>query len=163
MAPPVVTHKCLIGEILNNINIDNKTGCWHFMGGRTNLGYGAITIGRGYYKGAHVISHELYKGKVFKGMFVLHSCDNPSCVNPEHLSIGTPADNTADAMAKDRHVYGERVGNHKLKEDEVRQIKRRLVSGDSYKNLGQEFGVTASAIYRIDHGLAWGWLNDFDS
>ena len=144
-----------LGDKLFNLLKETETGCWEFIGGRTGGGYGALCIGDGKCKGAHVVAYESWVGDIPKGKFVCHHCDNPPCCNPEHLFLGTPQENKLDEISKGRHVQGERVGNHKLSEAEVLQIIDLLDKGWSLAILGQKFNVTRQAIHRIKFGLCW--------
>jgi hypothetical protein len=78
-------------------------GCWLWTGGTTNGGYGVIGVGRGRLHRAHRISWEIANGPIPDGLKVLHRCDNPPCVNPAHLFLGTQVDNMRDCAAKGRH------------------------------------------------------------
>lgn len=127
-------------------------GCWEWVGSRFNNGYGRICIN---YKtmGAHCLSWELHRGKIKKGMFVCHACDNPSCVNPEHLFIGTPKENTHDARDKGRRADRERHPKAKLTWESVSLI-RSLPNADAQK-LAKKLGVNFSTVYRVRNGKRW--------
>lgn len=135
-------------------------GCWEFLGGRTGANYGMVSMGSRNLRGAHVLAYEYFNEPVPDGLQVLHKCDNPPCCNPDHLFVGTLQDNKDDEVAKGRHAYGERVGNHKLTEEDVHEIRELLSQGYSLASIGRAFDVTKQAIYWIREGKNWGWLND---
>ena len=92
----------LLDRVLNKVEINNITGCWEFQGGKNNLGYGMIRDGK-QMRTAHRVSYEEHnQTKIPSNLVVMHSCDNPCCVNPQHLSLGTRSDNTKDMMSKGR-------------------------------------------------------------
>lgn len=82
--------------------VEKTTDCWLWRGGVTQQGYGQFTVGYKYYP-AHKFSYEVTNGPVGKGMVICHKCDNPLCVNPTHLFVGTQADNMRDMILKGRH------------------------------------------------------------
>lgn len=82
--------------------IDNNSDCWLWKGGTNNVGYGMIRDGIGM-RTAHRVSYELHVGPIPKGKHICHSCDNPKCVNPNHLWVGTHSENMLDSWAKGRH------------------------------------------------------------
>lgn len=104
-------HKCasdsLKDRLLKNIDITNF--CWNWSGCKDELGYGRIhyknNIGRRPYIGTHRASWIVFNGDIPDGLLVLHKCDNPSCINPDHLFLGTNRDNCNDKMKKGRHKY----------------------------------------------------------
>jgi hypothetical protein len=100
---------------------------------------------------AHRASYEGHRGPIPDGMFVCHTCDNPGCINPDHLFLGTPADNTADMMEKGRSGRGERKGG-RFTEDDVRAI---LQSDERHSALAQRYGVSQSHIHQIKHRKIW--------
>jgi hypothetical protein len=137
----------------------NKTEtCWLWTAMTNKFGYGKIGAGGdfGSMLYAHRVSWEMHNGPVPEGLCVLHRCDNPSCVNPDHLFIGTHADNVAD---KERKGRGGKQGVHnsqaKLDPDKVRQVRDRLASGESYATVGSAYGVTPSTIQAVAEGRTW--------
>jgi hypothetical protein len=91
----------LLERLLNNIIIDNVTDCWEWQGGKQNIGYGMIRD-ENKMRTTHRVSYEEHKGPIPKGLCVMHSCDNPICCNPAHLSLGTHKQNMQDMFAKGR-------------------------------------------------------------
>lgn len=100
-----------------------ETGCWEWYGALNNYGYGSIRVNK-IRVGAHRASYEVFVGPIPKGLQVLHKCDNPSCVNPSHLFLGTQADNVYDMVSKGRNIQGEThpryTGGRDLKKAKVR-------------------------------------------
>lgn len=92
----------LLDRLLNKIKIDNNTGCWLWQGGKNNLGYGMMRDGKKM-RTAHRVSYEEHNNTVIpQNLVTMHSCDNPGCVCPHHLSLGTRRDNVQDMMSKGR-------------------------------------------------------------
>lgn len=129
-------------------------GCWLWTGSTNGSGYGEIRskeIGGKRY--AHRFSWELEFGPIPKGGEVCHSCDQPSCVNPEHLFLGSHHDNMLDAKAKNRMPAGERNGQAKLTIDQVREI--RSTTGLTAESIARKFNVSRSLISLILRGDRW--------
>ena len=112
---------------------------------------------------AHRVAWELAYGQVPNGLFVCHRCDNPPCVRPEHLFLGTARDNTQDAIAKGRFVFnlrpettrGEANGRAKITEDQVREIRKRRESGVGTGSLAKEYGLSRSFVQKIVRRERW--------
>lgn len=104
------------------------------------------------YRRAHRISFLLHRGPIPDGLCVLHHCDVPSCVNPDHLFVGTRRDNMADCFAKARHAHGETHHKAKLTRKSVSGIR---ASKEAAKVLAIQHGVTTRTIYDIRHGRSW--------
>lgn len=94
-------------------------------------------------------------GKIPHGMAILHRCDNPPCVNPRHLFLGTKADNNRDAISKGRHAFGERGSRAKLTTAEVLEIHKLLKAQISHRIIGEQFGVAAITISNICNRRSW--------
>ncbi len=132
----------------------NKTdSCWLWTGGCFSDGYGNIGTSQGARR-AHRVSYELYVGTIPPGMRVMHSCDNPKCLNPSHLSLGTDADNMRDRDAKGRHVpcRGDKNGAAKLNEFAVRSIRSVALPTAT---LAEIYGVGPHTIRRIIARTSW--------
>ena len=104
---------------------------------------------------AHRLSYELHHGPIPPGMFVMHSCDNPPCTNPDHLSLGTHEDNMADARRKGRMTAGTARPAAKLTDAKAVEIFRRRHAGEPIRRLAAEFGVTDSVVVRIAQRRCW--------
>lgn len=141
------------------------SGCWEWAGGRFDTGYGAFSV-RGKTRYAHRVSYAEFVGPIPDGHMVCHHCDNPCCINPEHLFLGTAADNMADKAAKGRSNRGEKSNTSRLTERQVVVIKQFLrrhpplrgQHGGPCTFLARWFGVTQTAISLIHAGKNWGWL-----
>lgn len=128
-----------------------NSGCWLWMGNVLWNGYGTIWRDRKHAY-AHRISWELTTGPIPDGLCVCHRCDNPVCVNPAHLFLGTTADNMADKVRKGRHQPGEKAPWAKLKADDVREIR---ASSDTGRALALRYGLNQSNISRVRSGLRY--------
>jgi hypothetical protein len=137
-----------------NITIVPETNCWDWQKQRDKNGYGVMTVGDKPLR-AHRIAYEEFVGKIEDGLHVLHRCDNPSCINPEHLFLGTNAENMKDKVNKGRHAFGEKSGSAKLTEEQVIEIKKRLAAGESVNSFVDEYPVSGRAIRLIKKGTNW--------
>lgn len=136
-----------------------ESGCWIYQGSTTPFGYAYMSV-RGRLTTAHRAAYELYKGDIPSGMFVCHSCDVPQCCNPDHLFLGTPADNVRDASKKQRmsrmaRIKGQQVPFSKLTAEQVVCIRRLGEQGVPRKVLAAEYGVTVPAIGYIIRRQVW--------
>lgn len=137
------------------VEVGDPDECWEWTAA-PNKGYGEIGVmfeGKSIPLPAHRVvasfAHDV------SGRDVLHTCDNPPCVNPAHLYLGDAAQNAADMVSRGRHTYGSRNGAARLNELQVAQIKARLRAGERYVDIAPDFGVSAAAIGHIRHGRAW--------
>ena len=133
-----------------------KTGCWECISHTTANNYPCFRpvikgVRKIYY--LHRLSYEAFKGEIPKGMCVLHSCDNPLCINPEHLFLGTGKDNVLDMVNKERQARGEKNNHAKLTIEQVRAI--RLNEMSTIAELAQKYGVCTSNIYQIKAYKTW--------
>lgn len=141
----------------------NKTdSCWNWIACKNNWGYGKFYVA---YKkppmSAHRVSWEIYNGEIPEKMQVLHYCDNPACVNPSHLFIGTNADNVIDKVKKNRQsrIFGWKNPNTKLNAEKVLQIRRMYLRNKfGFQSLAKMFGVNDKTIMSILRRETWAWV-----
>jgi len=135
-------------------------GCWVWRGRTNEWGYGLTSVG-GRSTRAHRASWEMHNGPIPAGLWVLHRCDNPPCVNPAHLFIGDRAANTADMVAKNRQARhpGAKSPRAKLTDDAVRELRALRSAGVQYKDLAARFGVSKSCVREAIIGSRWGHLD----
>lgn len=158
--------------ISNTDKSNNPNDCWNWMKSKNGKGYGKTCSG-GKLHYTHRLSWSLVNGEIPDGLFVLHKCDNPSCINPEHLFIGTQKENLEDMIKKgrnnhptgDRHgsktkpekvARGEKIFNSKLNDSlvlEIRKIKK--LTGASNDAIANQYGVTPPTIRSIVNGITW--------
>lgn len=137
----------------------NKTDyCWEWTGTKNLAGYGSFSI-KGETIGSHRISYFIRNGEIPKGLCILHKCDNPSCVNPDHLFMGTRKDNMDDKVRKGRQSKGEKsVGYRKLEKEQVLEIVELLREGFPVKAICPLYNISKSSVSFIKNGITWGWL-----
>ena len=129
-------------------------GCWLWRGGVNPDGYGTFTI-EGKHIGAHRAAYEYHCGPIPDGTHVCHTCDNPSCVNPDHLFVGTVADNMADMRRKRRSRPGENHPQAKLKWVNVQEIREESQNGVPQSHLASFYGVSQPTISAIVQRKIW--------
>lgn len=129
--------------------------CWEYTGGISSNGYGNVNLATGGTRSAHRVAWEQEYGPIPKGMFVLHRCDNKLCIRPQHLFLGTQADNVADKVSKNRQARGELSGSATLTEEEVKLI--RWLTGEGYTDVevALQFGVTNTTVGQIRKRKTW--------
>lgn len=129
--------------------------CIEWTGAKSGDGYGTVSVD-GKQKAAHRVAWENANGPIPSGLWVLHKCDNPLCVNPDHLFIGTAKDNTQDCIRKGRRntQRGSRLPQSKLDEETVRRIKQ-LRGTKRQSQIAREFGVSDASVSLIMSGKNW--------
>jgi hypothetical protein len=140
--------------------VTKTNSCWLWNGARQKrTGHGIYRDENHRQTSAHRVSWMLLVGPIPEGLWVLHDCpggDNPRCVNPDHLFLGTPQDNLADMRSKGRQARGEKHGHAKLSEEDVRSIRRRYATGEAkQQELADEYKVGQGIISQIIHRKLW--------
>jgi len=116
-----------------------------------------------YYKGttqpmARYIYEQYYHKEIPKGYCIRHTCDNPACINPKHLILGTQADNVKDRVERNRTSKGTERPNNKLSEKQVKNIRKKLEQGITMNSIARKYNVSLGAISGIKHSRNWKWL-----
>lgn len=148
----------ILERLRSKISIDDHTGCWNWTGSIFRSGYGQVSH-NGRPRRAHRVSYEIHCGPIPDGSdsCVLHRCDNRACINPEHLFLGSRADNAADMMSKGRQPrvrnHGAANGQARLTSDEVLAI--RSVVGLSQRAIAKKFGVAQGQVSLIRNRKSW--------
>ena len=133
---------------------ERQGDCVVFTGCTNASGYGQITIANKQVA-VHRVAYELAHGPIPEGLVIRHKCDNPPCIDPSHLELGTPQDNVMDKVARGRTLKGSRNGSSKLVEAQVAEILEGLAMGVTHKVLAQRHGVATSTIGRISTREHW--------
>lgn len=135
-------------------NIKIKNGCWEWQRRLDRDGYGFISFGNVNWR-AHRLSHQLFNSEIPKGLNVLHRCDNPRCVNPKHLFIGTQQENMKDKERKGRAPKGPDHWLSKLDSVKVREIRGLIESGVYQKDIASKYGIAQITVSKIHRGITW--------
>ena len=143
--------------------VDKSGGCWEWTAGKNAGGYGVFGMDRTSVL-AHRLAYTLEVGEIPTGMVLRHNCDNPGCVNPGHLSLGTRKDNADDMVKRgrsgacggDADQHGENNPSAKLDEADIVFIRYWLSQGHSQADIADAFGVSQSNISFINTGRRWG-------
>lgn len=141
----------------SKVSGESESECWEWTGHKTKLGYGRVNFKPGFTMLAHRVAYYLVHGNLPSDTLICHNCDNPGCVNPKHLFMGSHADNTADMMAKGRHRYegfetGENHPSARLTKSQAQEV---FLSDRPAKELAAEYGISATAIRYIWSGKNW--------
>ena len=159
-------NELLVKAFWDRVHSAPQGDCLIWKGYRNKRGYGYITMdGKPLY--AHRIAWEMEHGAIPKGMYVLHRCDEPSCVNVNHLFLGTQANNMADMVSKGRQSKGvlhgikrrgELNGKSKFTEEQILAMLALRKAGETQDSVARQFGTNQGYISDIENGKVWGWL-----
>jgi hypothetical protein len=137
-------------------------GCWTWTAARNSQGYGMFGFRGINANRAHRVAWMMFRGEIPAGIHVLHTCDNPSCVKPSHLFLGTPADNSADMVRKGRHQTGaawnprgELNPKSKCTEVGIREIRALSLAGIGAVEIGRRFHISRFAVWSIVTRRSW--------
>jgi hypothetical protein len=133
-----------------HVDCGGDAECWLWTGALAR-GYGAMKVAGRVVK-AHRFSYEMQHGPPAPGLVVMHTCDNPPCVNPAHLRTGTPGENSADMVAKGRAPRGETAPRAKLSDDDVQAIRGAVAGGEAKRTVAARFGVSPKQVRNIVTG-----------
>lgn len=152
--PPIKSNSERFNELFARAGDDE---CWLWRGGRNAAGYGQFyENGVHIPKMAHRISFMYFRGHVPRGLCVCHKCDNPPCVNPSHLFLGTNLDNARDSIKKGRNQHGDSHCHAKLTSAAVRRIRAEYKPRiNSQSMLARQYGCTQTAIFCVLNGKTW--------
>jgi hypothetical protein len=140
--------------------VSRSDSCWIWTAATRGPGYGAFRVGSARdgtrrTVPAHRYMYELINGSVSSDLQVCHRCDNPPCVRPDHLFLGTNADNIADKVAKGRAPCGMSSPNHRLTDADVIGIRRACEAGDCQRKVAARFGVCQRTVSRVVRRELW--------
>jgi|SRR5579872_378553 hypothetical protein len=133
-------------RFMSYVNITDT--CWLWLGSKNRSGYGKLCFLDNQHSTAHRVSYQLFNGPIKDDLFVCHTCDNPSCVKPGHLWLGTTQENKKDQLVKDR-------GGKKLKESDVLEIRKLYDNGIGSATIARLFNVSCSLISNIAKRYCW--------
>lgn len=150
----IIDHDANLKSRLLSRIATSKSGCWEWQNSCTSYGYGILHV-RGKPLMAHIASYGMFVGDV-GGQCVLHKCDNPKCINPEHLFLGNQADNNADKCRKGRQAWGSMIAQSKLSQEDVEQIRSMYIPRVvSLRQVANKFGISRQAVSQIINGQTW--------
>jgi hypothetical protein len=140
--------------------VDDSGDCWLWTGSKlkSKWAYGQFRM-NGKNRSAHRVSYEIYKGEILQGQIVRHTCNTPSCVNPEHLELGTHQDNSNDMVNANRQAKGVNNARSKIKVEDIPDIRRRLAEGETTYSIGKRYGVSHNPIKQIKMGKSYAYVS----
>jgi hypothetical protein len=136
------------------VKVRKGAGCWNFSAARSRFGYGQFALD-GKIVPAHRVAWMLEMGPIARGLFIMHRCDNPSCVRPKHLRLATAQENQTDKALKGRSTYGAKNPNSKLTEAQVHTIDRLKARGWFHRQIAEKMGLNRSHVECITRRKYW--------
>lgn len=150
--------RTLGGSFWRHVKKSAGDGCWVWTGAVDRGGYGKIGTGRRGSKrviAAHRLSYEMHVDDLMPGDVVMHACDNPPCVNPAHLRVGTTQDNIDDMVCKGRACSGERHHARKLSHASAELARSLCASGETQESVASRLGVSQTTISAVVRRETW--------
>ena len=146
-----------IGRFQSKIRV--TPGCWIWTASKRR-GYGAFQVNRTTKRAAHRIAYQLYVGPIAEGLLVCHKCDNPACVNPDHLFLGTDMDNQHDMIRKGRQVIPEGIKGEANFHAKLTEVQVRAIFNDcrASRKIASEYGIGKTIVNNIKAKKKWGHL-----
>ena len=156
-----LVRKELGAKLQSLCRVNPTTGCWEWLGYCNRDGYGIFGVSHQSARLAHRLSYACFRRAVPAGCCVLHICDNPKCINPAHLFLGSQAENVADCTAKGRWARsrpsqrGELNAQAKLKRCDVEAIRELANQGIPQRRIARRYGISQSQVSNIRRGAKW--------
>lgn len=154
--------ECNLSEVSNRfwskVDIRGPDECWNWLARKNETGYGTFSVGGKTLRAPRVSWVLCNLEEIPDGLVILHSCSNPSCVNPAHLSVGTMADNAKDRDRDGHTARGSTNGKTRLSEEDVLAMIELRAKGETYSQLSERFGAPMSTVEHILTGRNWAWL-----
>ena len=151
--------KTIMERFLRSFSKTEGDSCWLWLKRLDRDGYGQMTFHLDndiiMVKKAHRVAYEILVGEIPTGMCICHKCDNPSCVNPSHLFLGSQADNIRDMVNKKRQMYGKQHWNVKLKPEDILEIKNLVASGLTNTEVAKKFNIAQQTVSAIKNNKSW--------
>lgn len=136
-------------------SIEQSNGCIEWTAGRNRKGYGVIRRNGRAAFATRWVMHLLFGFELSSSKMVLHKCDNPPCINPDHLYLGTETENTRDKVSRKRHNFGARVPQSKLIDRDIVEIFKLRSNGMDFTEIARRFGVTKNTARCVVRRLTW--------
>lgn len=152
---PSETRQYILDNCVEQVGPIEGSPCWIWQRGLNSNGYGRLTY-RGQRQFVHRVSYKVFVGPFPEELFIIHSCDNPACTNPDHLRPGTYQDNNDDMWARGRQVMTCWSSNRKLTVDQVLEIRQMAHEGKhSLRYIAKLFGISSNTVQKIVNGVSW--------
>lgn len=154
--PDTPTRQSLAERLWSRV-VKTPDGCWEFTGFRNHArgGYGRLKGAGRQTVSAHRLAWTLTYGPIPDGLLVRHRCDNPPCCNPEHLELGTAAENSADMALRDRRLTGQRNPRARLTAEQAREIREAVQAGQRAADVARQHGVSRSLVSLVVNRKVW--------